>query len=523
VSDRILIVGAGPNGLVAAVRLARAGWKPLILERRAIAGGLAVTEEIHPGFRCPSVFSTMDALAPALSRELALESHGFELLRPKIRVLSPSLSGPPAAIFDDAAATAEALKPLSGKDAKSYPEFAGTLRKIGRVLRPLLTMTPPSIDRPSLAELWRLLGVGKHFRGLGKRDAYRLLRWGPMAVADLVAEWFETDLVRATLAARGLSGAFAGPWSAGTCAGILFQAALDGHAAAPASFPRGGIGAFAGALVSAARAAGAQLRTGAEVRRIVVRDGRAAGVELSSGEVIEARAVVSNADPKTTFLRLVAPTDLDPDFLQKIRNFRAIGSVAKVNFALSALPALARDGAQRLAGRIHVGPGIDDLERAFDCAKYGELSSAPALDLSIPSVLDAGLAPAGAHVMSVTVQHAPYRLRSGPWEGRRDELGDVVEKTIEAYAPGFRSLVVARRVLSPVDLESEFGVWGGHILHGEPALDQLFTMRPVLGWAKYRTPIEGLYLCGSGTHPGGGVTGLPGWNASREILKDLKK
>jgi phytoene dehydrogenase-like protein len=283
------------------------------------------------------------------------------------------------------------------------------------------------------------------------------------------------------------------------------------------------MGAFTSALVSAARAAGAEIRNGAEVRRIVVRDGRAAGVELSSGEAIDARAVVSNADPKTTYLNLVEPTDLDPDFLTKIRNYRAAGSLAKVNFALSGLPAFAGAAAGMLEGRIHIGASIDDLERAYDAAKYGEMSPAPVLDCSIPSVLDPSLAPAGAHVLSVSVQFAPYRLRNASWETRREELGDVVEKTIEAYAPGFRKLVVARRVLSPPDLESEFGAWGGQIFHGEPALDQLFTMRPILGWARYRAPIPGLYLCGSGTHPGGGINGLSGWNASREILKDLRK
>ncbi len=521
-AGRVVIVGAGHNGLVAAVRLAKAGLAPLVVERRPIAGGMAVTEEIHPGFRCSSVFSTMGALAPALSRELGLSGHGFELLAPKARVFSPSLEGPPGLVFDDPAATADAWKSRSAKDAASYPLFAESMRRIGKVLRPLLTMTPPSIDRPSAAELWTLLGVGRGFRGLGKSDAYRLLRWGPMAVADLVGEWFENDLLRATVAARGIFGAFAGPWSAGTCVGPLFQAALDGHAVAPASFPRGGMGAFTAALVSAARAAGAEIRNDSGVRRIVVRDGRAAAVELSGGEVIEARAVISNADPKTTYLKLVEPTDLDPDFLTKLRNYRAVGTVAKVNFALSGLPAFAGAGAGMLEGRIHIGAGIDDLERAYDASKYGEISPVPVLDCSIPSVLDSSLAPSGAHVLSVSAQFAPYKLRTGTWDTRRDELGDIVEKTLESYAPGFRKLVVARRVLAPPDLESEFGAWGGQIFHGEPALDQLFTMRPVLGWARYRAPIAGLYLCGSGTHPGGGVNGLSGWNASREILKDLQ-
>ena len=522
-SDQVLVVGAGHNGLVAAIRLAKAGVKTLVLERRPAAGGMCADEEIHPGFRCPSVFATMGALPSELSRELALERHGFELLEPRARVFSPSPDGPPGAIFGDPAATAEAWRPRSAKDAAGYAAFAESFRKIGAVLRPLLTITPPAIDRPSPSELWRLLGVGRHFRGLGKTDAYRLLRWGPMAVADLVGEWFENDLLRATVAARGLAGAFAGPWSAGTCVGPLFQAALDGHAVAPGSFPRGGMGAFTAALLSAARAAGAEVRTNAEVRRIVARDGRAAGVELSSGEFLDARAVVSSADPKTTFLKLVDGADLDPDFVQKMRNYRSAGTLAKVSFALSGLPAFPGAGPGMLEGRIHIGAGIDDLERAYDSAKYGEIPPVPVLEGSMPSVLDPSLAPAGAHVLSVSAQFAPNRPKIGSWDTRREELGDVVEKTLETYAPGFRKLVVARRVRTPADLEAEFGAWGGHVFHGEPALDQLFTMRPILGRARYRAPISGLYLCGSGTHPGGGVNGLSGWNASREILKDLKK
>ena len=520
---RVVILGAGPNGLVAAAALARAGVAVVVVERREGVGGLAATEEIHPGFRCPAVFATMGPLAGPIAGALKLGEHGFELLAPEARVFSPSPDGPGVVISDDPAKTAARLAPRSPKDAERYPAFAESMRKIGRVLRPLLTMTPPSIDAPSVSDLWRLLKVGRNFRGLGKRDAYRLLRWGPMAAADLVAEWFDDDLLRATVAARGLAGALAGPWSAGTSAGILFQAALDGQATAPASVPRGGIGAFSDALAHAIRANGGEIRTKSEVARIVVRGGRASGVVLSSGEEIAARAVVSGADPKTTFLRLVDSAELGPEFLQRVRNIRAWGATAKVNFALSALPAFSGDGAVRLGGRIHVGPGIDALERAFDASKYGDFSDSPHLDMAIPSLLDPALAPRGAHVLSVFASFAPYRLKSGDWSARREELGETVEKTIAAFAPGFRELVVARRVRTPPDLEAEFGTWGGHLFHGEPALDQLFTMRPLLGWARYGSPIGGLYLCGAGTHPGGGVTGLPGWNAAREIIQDLRR
>jgi phytoene dehydrogenase-like protein len=349
-----------------------------------------------------------------------------------------------------------------------------------------------------------------------------------MAVADLVAEWFETELLRATIAARGIFGACAGPWSAGTSTALLMQAAIDGHAAGPASFVRGGMGALTQALAEAGRAAGVKIRTGADVAGIRIKDGMATAVVLKDGEEIRARTVISNADPRHTFLRLVDPTDLDPDFLNKIRNYRSQGAAAKVNLALAGLPSFSalkkagRDGAARLSGRIHIGPEIDYLERAFDDAKYGDYSRQPYMDITIPSLTDPSLAPAGAHVMSVYVQFAPYRLKEGDWSSRREEFGDAVLKTLSHYAPGLREQVVGRQVITPLDLEQTYGLTGGHIFHGEMALDQFFSFRPLIGWAQYRTPVAGLYLCGAGTHPGGGVTGAPGANASREILKDLK-
>jgi phytoene dehydrogenase-like protein len=349
-----------------------------------------------------------------------------------------------------------------------------------------------------------------------------------MAVADLVAEWFETELLRAALAARGIFGAFAGPWSAGTSTALLLQAAVDGHAFGSASFVKGGMGALTQALASAATAYGAKIRTGADVTEIRVKDGRATAVVLSDGEEIQARALVSNADPRHTFLRLVDPTDLDPDFLNKVRNYRSTGAGAKVNLALAGLPTFSGleevdgDGAARLRGRIHIGPDIDYLERAFDDAKYGDYSMKPYMDITIPSLNDPSLAPDGAHVMSIYVQYAPYKLKEGDWGSRRDEFADVVLKTLSHYAPDLNELIVGRQVITPLDLEQTYGLTGGHIFHGEMSLDQFFTFRPLIGWAQYRTPIDGLYLCGAGTHPGGGVTGAPGANASREILKDLK-
>jgi phytoene dehydrogenase-like protein len=386
-------------------------------------------------------------------------------------------------------------------------------------------MTPPSIDHPTSGELWNMGKLGRSFRGLGKKDAYRLLRWGPMAVADLVAEWFETEALRAVVAARGIFGAFAGPWSAGTSTGLLWQAAMDGNAIAPSAFFKGGMGALTEALASAARNLGVEIRIGTKVEKIESDENRAAKVLLRSGEEITARAIVSNADPRTTFLKLVDPVFLDPSFLVKIRNYRAQGVSAKINLALSGLPSFSginEESLDKLSGRIHIGPDIDYLERAFDAAKYGDYSRQPYLDITIPSMLDPTLAPAGAHVMSIYVQYAPYKLKDGDWNSRRAEFADNVVDVLSNYAPNLKELILARQVITPLDLEETYGMSGGHIHHGEQSLDQFFTFRPLIGWAQYRTPIKGLYLCGAGTHPGGGVTGGPGANAAREIIKDFK-
>ena len=450
----------------------------------------------------------------------------METLRPEVRVLALSPDGKHIPLYDDPARTATALTRHSDKDASRYGEFHASLGRIGRMAAPVLSLTPPSIGGPEAGEIWELLKLGKGFRGLPKRDAYRLLRWGPMAVADLVSEWFQTDLLRAAIAARGCYGMFGGPWSAGTGANLLVQAAIDPHSAGPAAFVKGGLGALTQALAAAARGLGAEIRTGVEVARVDVRDGVARGVVLASGEQIAARAVVSNADPKRTFLSLVEPTELDPDFLNRIRNYRSSGMVGKVNLALSKLPkftGLNGDGQAQLGGRIHIGPEIDYLERAFDAAKYGAFSPHPWCDATIPSVLDPSLAPAGAHVMSVTVQYAPERLREADWKSQRDAFGDTVVKTLAQYAPGIEASILARQVITPLDLQETYGMTGGHIFHGEQALDQIFTMRPLLGWARYRTPIASLYLCGAGTHPGGRVTGAPGANAAREIAEDLRR
>ena len=523
----IIIIGGGHNGLVAAGYLAKAGLKTLVLERREVVGGGATTEEIYPGFSCSTLAHVAGPLFPDIVKDLKLAHHGLETIDPEVRVLALDPNGRSLTIYNDDARTAADLEKISPHDAKSYTEFAASFARIGRVLSPLLRMTPPSIDKPAPGELLNLSRLGLSFRGLGKKDAYRLLRWGPMAVADLVSEWFETELLRATVAARGIFGAFAGPWSAGTSTGLLWQAAMDGRAVGPASFVKGGMGGLAAALAKAATNAGAEIRTKADVERVLVVEGKASKVVLKGGEEVSARAVVSNADPRSTFMRLVDPLDLDPDFLMKIRNYRAVGSAGKVNLALSDLPSFlfqnGGDEQPRLSGRIHIGPDIDYLERAFDSAKYGDSSPSPYMDITIPSLTDPSLAPAGAHVMSVHVQFAPYNLKTGDWKSRREEFGDTVINCLTEYAPDLKELIVGRQIITPLDLEQTYGLSGGHIMHGEQTLDQFFAFRPLIGWAQYRTPIKGLYLCGAGTHPGGGLTGGSGANAAREIIKDLRK
>jgi phytoene dehydrogenase-like protein len=524
----IIIIGAGHNGLVAAFYLAKAGLKPIVLERRSIIGGACVTEEFHPGFRCSTLASSAGPLLPQILKDLKLERYGVEFIRPAVRVCSLD-SDRPVFIYEDVQRTAADLASISSADSKNYSEFASTFARIGRAIRPLLGLTPPNIDAPSKSELWNLGKLGWAVRGLGKKDEYRLLRYAPMAVADLAAEWFETESLRAIVAARGIFGANAGPWSAGTSAAVLLQAAIDGSAIGSSISVKGGMGALTQALAKAVIDAGGEIRTDSQVTGIRVANDRVSSVVLSDGAELPAWTVVSGADPGVTFLDLLAFVDLDLSFRTRIQNYRASGTVAKVHLALAALPKFAgikcADGncGEKLSGRIHVGPDIDYLERAFDSAKYGDFSPRPYLDITVPTLSDPALAPGGAHVMSIHAQFAPYHLKNSDWDSQREKLGDTIVETLSEYVPNLKELIVARQVLTPLDLERTFGMSGGHIHHGEMSIDQLFAFRPVIGSAQYRTPIEGLYLCGSGTHPGGGVTGAPGMNASREVIKDLKR
>ena len=520
----VVIIGGGHNGLVTAFYLAKAGFKPLVLERRSVVGGAAVTEEFSPGFRCSTLAHSAGPVLPEIVRDMQLERHGLKLLTPEVGVTALSPDGRALVLYNDVKCSAAEIAKFSAKDAAQYPVLHESLKKIGAVIADALKLPPPNIDSPSSSDLWGMLKTGRSLRKLGKKDMYRVLRWGPMAVADLVAEFFETELLRAVVAARGIFGTALGPWSAGSSLVLLLRAAGDPHPAGSASFSHGGVGAITQAMAAAAREAGADIRTDADVAQVVIKDGAAVGVMLSNEHGIDARAVISNADPRRTLLKLVDPTQLAPDFVQKLKNYRMPGTVAKLTFALSGLPNFkALNGNQdALRSRIHIGPEIDYLERAFDESKYGNFSPHPYLEITIPSLADPSLAPAGRHVMSVYMQYAPFKLKSGDRTSQRDALGNTVVQAISEYAPNFPDLIEDAQIITPKDLEETYGLTGGHIFHGELALDQFFTMRPLLDWARYRTPIRNLYLCGSGTHPGVGLTGGSGANAAREILKQLR-
>jgi phytoene dehydrogenase-like protein len=514
----VVVIGGGHNGLAAAFYLARAGLKPIVLEARSTCGGGAITSELQAGFHCPAL-SHHTPVAAEVVRDMELAGHGLDVLRPATEVFAPALNGPPLVLHHDPGRASDAIRHLNPTDAAAYPAYLAALQQIGGVAASFLQSPPPDIDRPGIHDVWQLFKTGRQFRALDKRNRYRLLRWGPMPVADLTHEWFQSDLLCAALAGPAVSGTMLGPRSAGSGLVLLLHEATR-QLAGGTWQARGGPGAITGAMASAARAAGADIRLSAKVEQIIISTDRATTV-IAAGERIAADAIVSAIDPKATFLQLMDPADLAPDFLSKIRNYRAAGTVAKVNLALSGLPSFEAPPAS-LDGRIHLGPDLDYLERAFDHAKYGEVSDRPWLDVTIPSVLDPQLAPPGAHVMSVYAHYAPYHLRGGEWAVAREPLARTVLETLERFAPGIARLVVATQVLTPADLESEYGFHGGHVYHGELALDQIATMRPLLGYARYAGPVRGLFMCSAGTHPAGFMTGINAKLAAREVVRWLR-
>jgi phytoene dehydrogenase-like protein len=516
-----IIIGAGHNGLVTAAYLAKAGKKVLLLERRPVLGGIAVSEETYPGFKFPTCAHLAGSLAPEVIADLSLREHGLELLPLDPLLFAPLRGGNGLVISGDPARAADEIGRFSKQDAASFNAFCALGKKLTSFLRALYGVALPDHGTHKGFNLQELIKLAWKFHRLGKKDMYEFLRVLPMSASDLLNEWFATDLLQSAIAASALLNSFVGPRQQGTAFLFLHhQLGASNGALRSAGFIRGGMGKLSEALASAALKHGAEIRTDAEVARILTRAGGATAVALASGEEISAKSIVSNADVKTTFSRLVEPTCLDPHFLLQVKNIRARGIAAKVNLALETLPNFAgAESARQLGGVIHIGPTLDYLERASDAAKYGRFSKEPFLEITIPSIAEPSLAPTGKHIMSIGMQYAPYDLREGTWPEQREALGDTVVDLIEEYAPGFKSSILHRQVLTPLDLEQVFGLTGGHIYHAEMALDQILFMRPIPGWARYRTPIRNLYLCGSGTHPGGGITGLPGYYAAKEILR----
>ncbi len=525
-NKRVVIVGAGVNGLVAACLLAREGHRPLVLERSDALGGVAVTREFTPGFRASMVAPVAGPLLASVAADTQLE--GVEWLESPARVFLPAVDGRGLTLWADEEKCAAEIEKISPGDAARYRETRNALEAMSRFFTALLETIPPAMDDLSNRELLRSGRLGLRLRSLGKRNMLRALRWLPMPAADLASEWFENEALRTAIAARGVFAARLGPRSPGTGGRVLFQTGPWGDPFAPVVAPRGGMGALAEALGRAARTAGAEVRTEVEVARILVTGGRVSGVELAGGERIDALAVVSAADPARTLLQLVDPAHLAPSVLARIRHYRINGSAAIVHLALDALPrfrGVEGNGAPSpaLSGKILIADSVDAIERAFDAAKYRKFSDEPFLEATIPTVLDPSLAPPGKHVLTAWLQYAPFDLREGNWEARREDVLRATLRLLETRAPGISSLVAGSCVLTPADLEQEYALTGGHIFHGDLAMDQMFSLRPIFGYGRYLGPVPGLYFCGSGTHPGIGVTGASGRNAARAILANLRR
>jgi phytoene dehydrogenase-like protein len=515
-----IVIGGGHNGLTAAAYLARAGRKVLVLERRHVVGGAAVTEEVFPGFKFSVCSYVVSLLRPEIIRDLDLPRHGLEIL-PLDGTFTPMPNGDYLWRVNDHAKTQREIRRHSKLDAEAYDEYGKAMVEMARFVKPILNMTPPDPLSLNPRELMKLLFLGRRFRSLADVDRYNQVQLMTMSAVDFLDQWFETDVLKATMSASGIIGTFLGVRSPGTAYVLLhhYMGEIDG-AFRSWGFARGGTGAISNAIAAAAREAGVEIRTGAAVARIAVTNGEATGVVLANGDELDARMVLSSVDPNLTFLKFVDAKELPVDFVEEVRRYKFRGSSGKVNMALDALPnftCLPGEGAH-LRGALSISPSVDYMERAYDQAKYGEFSRRPYIDMVIPTLTDPSVAPPGKHILSCFVQYAPYKLAAGTWDEQRDAFGDTVVDTIAEYAPNIRNIILHRQVLTPLDLEREFGLTEGNIFQGELTLEQLFFARPVPGWAQYETPIRKLWMCGSATHPGGGIMGAPGRNAALRIL-----
>ena len=543
-----IVIGGGHNGLTAAAYLARAGREVLVLERRHVLGGAAVTEEIFPGFKFSVCSYVVSLLRPEIIRDLDLPRHGLEIL-PLDGTFTPMPNGDYLWRVNDHAKTRREIARHSKLDAEAYDEYGKAMVEMARFVKPILNMTPPDPMSLDPRELRKLLFLGKRFRALPDGDRYNQIQLMTMSAIDFLDQWFETDVLKATMSASGIIGTFQGVRSPGTAYVLLhhYMGEIDG-AFRSWGFARGGTGAISNAIAAAAREAGVEIRTEATVARIAVKNGQAAGVVLANGDELSANLVLSSVDPNLTFLKFMdADRELPADFVEEIRRYKYRGSSAKVNLALDALPnftCMPGEG-PHLRGAISISPGVDYMERAYDQAKYGKYSRRPYIDMVIPTLTDPSVAPPGKHILSCFVQYAPYHLKGrpeglhylngrpacpevprgegphyerAPWDDQREAFGDTVIDTIAEYAPNIRDTILHRQVLTPLDLERDFGLTEGNIFQGELTLEQLFFARPVPGWAQYNTPIRNLWMCGSATHPGGGIMGAPGRNAALRIL-----
>lgn len=514
-----IVIGGGHNGLTAAAYLARAGKKVLVLERRHVLGGAAVTEEIFPGFKFSVCSYVVSLMKPNVMRELMLPKFGLKLL-PLESTFTP-LENDYLLRTSDANQTYREISRHSIKDAETYMRFGPRMGQIGMAVRPILETIAPNAIRPSLSDISNLNSLLKHFRTLSSDQFEYLTKLMTMSSADFLDEWFEFEPLKATMSASGIIGTFMGPRSPGSAYVMLhhYMGDIDGAFRAW-GFQKGGTGEVSMAIARSAEHFGAKIITEAPVEKVIVKNGRANGVALENGDEYKSDMVISGLDPKLSFLKLIDESDLPSEFLQSIKNFRIRGSSGKVNLALDDLPnftCLPGDG-HHLRGAISISPNYDHLERAYDDAKYGNFSQKPFMDIILPSVLDPEMAPPGKHVMSCFVQYAPYDLKGGWNNEKREAFGDAVVNTLAQYAPNIKDIILHRQVLSPMDLENTFGLTEGNIFHGELTIQQLFSLRPAAKWANYTSPIKNYFQCGSGTHPGGGITGSPGEMAAKKIL-----